>query len=220
MAVLVGLLPKRPRKCFLPAALVAMSALVAVPAEAQQVDHPASGLPIPRSHLTPEDRDRAIRIATGGAVEPGLARSPSRAGRTVVSRVEMTVGDKDDPESLFAVVTMYNYTRHETIRRVIDVARARIVSERVDNDGSAPLAPVETDQARRLVLGDSRIPQLLGASLDNVDLEFLNPLITDTRHPCFGKRVALVLFRKGRGYLTGPPSVCANLTDDEVVLED
>lgn len=138
----------------------------------------------------------------------------------MISRVEMTVGDKADPESLFAIVTMYNYERHESIRRLIDVARARIVSERVANDGSAPLAPVETDQARRLVVGDSRIPQLLGASLDTVDLEFLNPLIADTRHPCFGKRVALVLFKKDRGYLTGPSSVYANLTDDEVVLED
>lgn len=194
--------------------------LVALPASAQQADHPASGLPIPRSHLTPEERDRATRIATGGAVEPGLARSFSRTDRVVVSRVEMTVGDKNDPDSLFAIVTMYDYERHETIRRLIDVVRGRIVSERVANDGSAPLAPVETDQARRLVLSDSRIPRLLGASLDAVDLEFLNPLITDTRHPCFGKRVALVLFRKDRGYVTGPSSVYANLTDEEVVLED
>ena len=198
---------------------IALSLLAAVGVSAQQADHPAGGLPIPRSHLTPEDRARAIRIATGVAVEPGLTPSFSRAGRTVVSRVEMTVGDKDDPESLFAIVTMYNYERHETIRRLIDLLRARIASEQVANDGSAPLAPVETDQARRLVASDSRIPQFLGASLDNVDLEFLNPLITDTRHPCFGKRVALVLFKNARGYLSGPSLVYVNLTDDAVVID-
>ncbi len=201
--------------------------LASVPAKAQDIEHPASGLPIPRSRLTPKDVDLAIRIASNGSVSfgsPVAAASPSSVRRsptenTVLSRVEMAVGNKDESGSLFALVTTYNYERHETSSRLIDLTQESIVWERIANDGSAPLAPVETDEARRLALEDPRVRGLLGSFLDGVELEFLHPTITDAGHRLFGKRVALVLFKTENGYIADLPAVFANLTDAEVVLE-
>ncbi len=201
------------RSCARPLLTLFLFLLAPIPANAQEIDHPASGLPIPRSRLTPEEVELASRIAMSGSVA-------SRAGKTVLSRVKMAVGDKDEPQSLLAVVTTYNYERHETSRRLIDLTRESIVWERIVSDGSAPLAQVEVEEARRLVLQDARIQGLVGSSLDGVELEFPHPIITDARHRLFGKRVVLVLFKTEDGYRSDLPAVFANLTDAEVLLEE
>jgi len=202
--------------------------LSSVPLSAQQVDHPADGLPNPRSRLTPAEADRAVRVATGGAVTSwsptsaapsSFARAPA-AGGTVVSSVRMTVGRKDEPDSLFAVVTTYSYGTHRTTRRLIDLRRESIVWERSAADGRAPLAPVEEATAKRLALEDPRVRGLLGSSIGVVVLEILHPIIGDTGHPLFGKRVALVLFKAGHDYLAGLPAVFANLTDADIFIEE
>lgn len=205
-----------------PCRLIALLICLAVEAQAggQQTGHPADGLPVPRSRLTQEELDLAIRIATRGTAAAG-ARSYLRetsAGKTVLSRVEMTVGDKNDPDAVFAIVTAYNYERHETSRRLVDLTRGSVVWERVYNDGSAPLAPVERDRAIRLVLGDDRVRELLGEFLDDVEVEFLLPTFTGAASPFVGKRVAMALFKTEAGYLADLPTISANLTDGTVVV--
>ena len=199
-----------------------------VPANGQNIEHPASDLPIPRSRLSSEEAERAIRIATDGSVTRRSSAaaastsylSSSPDDKTVLSRVEMAIGSKDKPDSVFAIVTTYNYDRHETSRRLIDLTREAVVWERIANDGSGPLAPVEMNEARRLALEDARIRGFLGASLENVDVEFLRPIIWDPEDPLFGKRIARLLFETENGYLADLPIVIANLTDAEIVLED
>lgn len=132
----------------------------------------------------------------------------------------MTVGAKDEPDSLFAVVTTYSYGTHRTTRRLIDLRRESVVWERSADDGSAPLAPVEANEAKRLALEEPRVRGLLGSSLSGVELEILHPIIGDTGHPLFGKRVALVLFKAGNDYLADLPAVFANLTDADVFIEE
>lgn len=213
--------PCRPGVAFRAAALCLLLGIqAATPALAQNVAHPAGDLPVPRSHLTREELDLAIRVAVGGGVESPSRRSADRIARTVVARAQLAVGDKKEPGSLHAIVTTYDYDRHRTTRSLVDLNRQETVRTRITNDASAPLAPVEMNEAGRLILEDSRVSRLLGASLNDVELEFLNPTIEDRDHPCFGKRVALVLFRTDRGYRTGLPPVFANLTDGVVVLEE
>ncbi len=210
----------------MPALLLGLTA--SVPADGQDIEHPASGLPIPRSRLTSEEAERAIRIATDGSVtrlSSATVASPSYQSsspddRTVVSGVEMVAGNKDEPVSVFAIVTTYNYDRHETSRRLVDLTREAVVWERIANDGSGPLAPVEIDEAKRLALEDGRIRGFLGASPENVDIEFLRPTIRDPEDPLFGKRIAQLFFKTENDYVAGLPSVIANLTDGEIVLED
>ena len=221
---------KRLRALLAPAFLLALAALPGLGPAAraeelvsnlgQQPDDPTGGLRVPRSRLTPEELHLAIRIATTGSAQPGSRPSGDAAGgKTVVSGVEMALGDKDDPESVLAIVVTYNYERHETSRRTVDLKQKRIVREDILGDASAPLATVEKDEARRLVLANARVRELLGSHLAAVEVGFLQPTLEDAGHPYFGKRIAHALFTAGSDYL-GLPAVLVNLTDGEVLVEE
>ena len=186
---------------------------------AQDRSHPAAGLPIPQSSLSPEEQSRALEIATPeGRVLSPLELSPDARRvedrpRLIVSRIE-ALDAKD--EGRLALVTLYQYDGSIRIQRLVDLEAGRIISEDRAQDVTAPLAPVELDFARALVLADERVARLVAPHPD-IALEFLLSLSTE-RDPEFqGRRVVAVLFRTPRGYLEHP-GVYVDLTEGRVVI--
>lgn len=211
---------RNPVSVVVAALLISIPPSILPPATGQETEHPASGLPIPPSHLTGEDMDLALSIGAGRFVRSGLLErraDRSAAETTVFSGVEMVSDGK--PDSRLAIITTYNYERHETTRRLVDLNRKTVVEEHVSSDGSAPLAQVELVAAEHLVLADSRVRELLGSSFDGVQVGFLRTGTTSPDDPLFGKRTVAASFKTERGYLVGLPLVVVNLTDAKVVLE-
>jgi hypothetical protein len=194
--------------------------LSAPPILAQEREHPAAGLPVPRSSLTLEERSRALEVAVPERrILSPLALSPEArradAGpRVVVSRIE-AVDSKDEGRRV--LVTLYQYDGGVTIQRLVDLDVGRVLSEERAETTSAPLAQVERDYARALVLADERVARLLAPHPD-VSLEFLLTLTTERDRELFGRRIAAALFRTPRGYLE--QQVYVDLTAGRVFFRD
>jgi hypothetical protein len=177
--------------------------LVIAPVLAQEREHPAAGLPVPRTSLTLEERSRALEVAVReGRILSPLALFPDArrvdgAPRLVVSSIEAVDGKN---EGRLALVTLYQYEGNVTIQRLVDLETGQIVSEERAENASAPLTEAELEYARALVLADDRVGRLLAPHPD-VRLEFLLTLTTEGDRELFGRRVAATLFRTPRGYL-------------------
>jgi hypothetical protein len=193
--------------------------LNAGPVLAQERDHPAAGLPVPRSSLTLEEQARALGIAVPErrvlsplALTPE-ARRADAAPHFVVSNLE-AVDAKD--ESRLALVTLYEYGSGVTVQRLVDLEAGRVVAEERADNVSAPLAEVERDYAKALTLADERVARLL-APHPSVNVEFLLTLTTERDQELFGRRIVAALFRTPRGYLEHP-EVFVDLTGGRVIV--
>lgn len=199
-------------------------ALVAgVFASASAQDHPAANLPIPRSSLTDAEQARAIQLANpqgsiGSAAQlhPDAVSSRGTPNRVVVSRVQAVGADKTDQR--LAVVTLYQYEGNVTLNRLVDVNSGQVIDEDRIQGAGAPVANVEGEYARSLVMADSRVQQLIG-NIQGASVTLLLTNVSDPTNPLFGKRVVNALINTPEGYLTEVPRISVNLTDATVIVE-
>ena len=197
-----------------------LTLLIFASAQAQDAEHPARQLLIPQSHLS--DRQSTIAAELGASelfrMAPASVGSILGSGeRIILSSVQQV--SNNDPDSFLALVTIYNYDRHETIRRLVDLNRREVVSEKVSKGGSAPLAEVEKLAAEALIRNNARIaawPSL--NDMEDVELEFLLASTPNREDPLYGQRAAAVIFKTSRGYPQTIPKVFVSLTNARVII--
>jgi hypothetical protein len=195
---------------------------VGILAIASAQDHPAAGLTIPQSSLTPAEHARAIALAepqstasTASALHPDSARN-SGINRVVVTDVQAVGVDKTSER--LAVVTSYQYEGNLTINRLVDLNSGRVVEEDRIQNGGARFTNVEQQYARELLLRDERVRALIAPLQGQESFNFLLTTTPDPNNPLFGKRVVNVLISTPEGYLTEVPRISINLTDAAVVV--
>ena len=203
------------------AGLLGSALIVGAFASASAQDHPAANLPIPRSSLTDAEQARAIQLAnpqgsisTASQLHPSSSRT--QPNRTVVSRVQAVGADKTDQR--LAVVTLYQYEGNVTLNRLVDVNSGQVLNEDRISGAGAPVANVEGEYARSLVLADSRVQKLI-ENVQGASVTLLLTNISDPGSPLFGKRVVNALINTPEGYLTEVPRISVNLTDATVIVE-
>ena len=196
--------------------------ILAVAVAQDQSQHPAAGLSIPQSSLTPAEQARAIALA-----EPQTTISAARelhpdvsarsgGNRVVVTEVQAVGVDKTSER--LAVVTSYQYEGNLTINRLVDLNSGRVVEEDRMQNGGARFTNVEQQYARELLMGDERVRRLIEPLGGTAQFTFLLTTTPDPNNPLYGKRVVNVLIGTPEGYLTELPRISINLTDAAVVV--
>jgi hypothetical protein len=205
------------------AAALGLTFTVSVLAVAVAQDHPAAGLSIPQSSLTPAEHARAIAlaepqeaIASARELHPDGVRARSGGNRVVVTDVQAVGVDKVNER--LAVVTSYQYEGNLTINRLVDLNTGRVVEEDRMQNGGARFTNVEQQYARELLLADERIRRLIEPLQGTAQFSFLLTTTPDPNSPLFGRRVVNVLISTPDGYLTEVPRISINLTDATVVV--
>jgi hypothetical protein len=203
------------------AAALGLTFSVGILAVAAAQDHPAAGLSIPRSSLTPAEHARAIALAEPTAAISSASALHPDAARTSPNRVVVTdvqaVGVDKTSERL-AVVTSYQYEGDVTINRLVDLNSGRVIEEDRIQGGGARFTNVEQQYARELLLRDERVRALIAPLQGQETFNFLLTTTPDPNNPFYGKRVVNVLISTPEGYLTEVPRISINLTDAAVVV--
>jgi hypothetical protein len=186
-------------------------------------DHPAAGLSIPQSSLTPAEQARAIALAepsaainSAAALHPDAVSARNSPNRVVVTDVQAVGVDKTDQR--LAVVTLYQYEGNLTVNRLVDLNSGRVVEEDRLQNGGARFTNVEQQFARELLLRDERVRRLIEPLQGRQTFDFLLSTTPDPNNPLYGKRVVNVLIGTPEGYLTEVPRISINLTDAAVVV--
>jgi Cu2+-containing amine oxidase len=203
---------------------VALTLCILAGANAQgQQDHPAAGLSVPQSSLTPAEHARAIALAepsaaisNASALHPDNVSARNSPNRVVVTNVQAVGVDKVNER--LAVVTSYQYEGNLTINRLIDLNSGRVVEEDRIQNGGARFTNVEHQYARELLMRDERVRRLIEPLQGRETFNFLLTTTPDPNNPLFGKRVVNVLIATPEGYLTEVPRISINLTDAAVVV--
>ncbi len=196
---------------------------VGILATATAQDHPATGLSIPQSSLTPAEQARAIALAepsaaisSAAALHPDATHARNSPNRVVVTDVQAVGADKTSER--LAVVTSYQYEGNLTINRLVDLNSGRVVEEDRLQNGGARFTNVEQQFARELLLRDERVRRLIEPLQGRETFNFLLSTTPDPNNPLYGKRVVNVLIGTPEGYLTEVPRISINLTDAAVVV--
>jgi hypothetical protein len=186
-------------------------------------DHPAAGLSIPQSSLTPAEAARAVALAepsaaisSAAALHPEAVSARNSPNRVVVTDVQAVGIDKTSER--LAVVTSYQYEGNLTINRLVDLNSGRVVEEDRIQNGGARFTNVEQQYARELLLRDDRVRRLIEPLQGRETFNFLLSTTPDPNNPLYGKRVVNVLINTPEGYLTEVPRISINLTDAAVVV--
>jgi hypothetical protein len=192
-------------------------------AQDQTQDHPAAGLSIPQSSLTPAEHARAIALAeptaaisNASALHPDATSARTSPNRVVVTDVQAVGVDKTSER--LAVVTSYQYEGDVTINRLVDLNSGRVIEEDRIQGGGARFTNVERQYARELLLRDERVRALIAPLQGQETFNFLLTTTPDPNNPLYGKRVVNVLISTPEGYLTEVPRISINLTDAAVVV--
>jgi len=200
---------------------LAITACVLAAASAQ--DHPAAGLTIPQSSLTPAEYARAVALAepqaainTASALHPDNVSARNSPNRVVVTDVQAVGVDKTNQR--LAVVTLYQYEGNLTVNRLVDLSSGRVLEEDRIQNGGARFTNVENEYARQLLLADERVRRIVEPLGDQAQFNFLLTTTPDPSNPLYGKRVVNVLINTPDGYLTEMPRISVNLTDAAVVV--
>ena len=190
--------------------------------KAQDSDHPALNLPIPKSHLTLDELNLAVEVGANEIIpqnEVLFLRMGNPVGlRIVLSDVESV--DDNNPESQLALVTTYHYDTNQTIRRLVDLKKSEVVNEQVIDEGSASLAKIEKEVAEFLVRDNTQINDFLGAAKNELKVETILSVTKNPESQFYRKRVVLVLLKTSHGYPQFMPKIFVNLTDLEVVIQE
>lgn len=205
------------------AAALGLTFTVSVLAVAVAQDHPAAGLSIPQSSLTPAEHARAIALAepqaaisSASALHPAATSARTSQNRVVVTDVQAVGVDKTSER--LAVVTSYQYEGNLTINRLVDLNSGRVLEEDSIQNGGARFTNVEQQYARELLMADDRIRRLVEPLGGTAQFTFLLTTTPDPNNPLYGKRVVNVLISTPDGYLTEVPRISINLTDAAVVV--
>jgi len=205
------------------AAALGLTFTVSVLAVAVAQDHPAAGLSIPQSSLTPAEHARAIALAepsaaisSASALHPAATSARTSQNRVVVTDVQAVGVDKTNER--LAVVTSYQYEGNLTINRLVDLNSGRVIEEDRIQNGGARFTNVEHQYARELLLADDRIRALIAPLQGQEQFNFLLTTTPDPNSPLFGRRVVNVLISTPEGYLAEVPRISINLTDATVTV--
>lgn len=198
--------------------IIVLSALVGASAGAQSNNHPALELPVPTSNLTAEELSRAVLLGAPEALTLSVFSLRDKANGFTTVLSDVSTVDDNSPDTHLAIVTTYSYDQNETMRRLVDLERNEVIDEEITPGGAAPLAKVEKDFARALVLSDERIVERLGEDRSEVEIEMLLTSTEDPESEFFGNRVVLVIFETPRGYPQNLSKVFANLSASTVVI--
>jgi hypothetical protein len=205
------------------AGTLGLAITIGILASASAQDHPAAGLSIPQSSLTPAEHARAIALAepqaaisSAAALHPDAVQARNSPNRVVVTDVQAVGVDKTNER--LAVVTLYQYEGNLTVNRLVDLNSGRVVEEDRIQNGGARFTNVEQQYARELLLRDERIRQLIAPLQGRESFNFLLSTTPDPNNPMYGKRVVNVLISTPEGYLTEVPRISINLTDAAVVV--
>jgi hypothetical protein len=132
---------------------LALTSCILVGAHAQDPQHPAAGLTVPRSSLTPAERARAIALAepqaaisTPSALHPDAVQARNSPNRIVVTDVRAVSADKTDQR--LAVVTLYQYEGNLTVHRLVDLSSGRVLEEDQIQNGGARFTNLEASFSR------------------------------------------------------------------------
>jgi hypothetical protein len=204
------------------AAALGLTFTVSVLAVAVAQDHPAAGLSVPQSSLTPAEHARAIALAEpSAAISSASALHPEVSARSGGNRVVVTdvqaVGVDKTGERL-AVVTSYQYEGNLTTNRLVDLNSGRVLEVDQMQNGGARFTNVEQQYARDLLLADDRIRALIAPLQGQEQFNFLLTTTPDPNSPLFGRRVVNVLISTPEGYLAEVPRISINLTDATVTV--
>ena len=187
--------------------------------KAQDSDHPALNLPIPKSHLTSDELNLAVEIGANEVFSQNqVSILHMDSQRIVLSDVESV--DDNNPESQLALVTTYHYDTNQTIRRLVDLINSKVVNEQVIDGGSASLAEIEQVAAEFLVRENTPINDFLGAAKNELKVETILSVTKNPESQFYHKRVVLVLLKTIHGYPQFMPKIFVNLTDLEVVIQE
>jgi hypothetical protein len=206
------------------AGLLGSALVVGVMASAGAQDHPAAGLPLPRSSLTTAETARAVQaaspqgsIANAAGLHPDAVSARGTPNRVVVSRVDPVTVDQTNER--LAVVTLYEYEGNTTINRVVDVNTGAVLREDRSASGGAPIAEVESQYANQLLMADQRVRNILDRYQGNARFDLLVTTSADPNSPLYNKRVVSALIATPYGYLANGPRITVNLTDAAVILD-
>jgi hypothetical protein len=198
-------------------------AVTCVIASASAQDHPAAGLPIPRTSLTDAEHARAIALAepstaitAAAGLHPDGTHARSGPNRVVVTDVQAVGVDKTSER--LAVVTLYQYEGNITVNRLVDLSSGRVIEEDRLPGGGARFTNVEREYALQLLMADDRVRRLIDPLGGEAHFDLLLSTTPDPSNPLFGKRVVNVLISTPDGYLTEVPRISVNLTDAAVVV--
>ncbi len=168
----------------MPRSIVAVSVAAAFYANVAAAQHPAADLPMAPPPLSTEERAAAIAAATADRTAISVFDlEPRRDGRLVVTDVTLADPQEKDSSGRFAVVTLYQYDRGATVRRLVDVRSRAVVRESTTDNDTPPLARVELEYARALGLAEPAIVERLGPWRDQVEVEALVSATSDFKRP-------------------------------------
>jgi hypothetical protein len=213
------------------------------PADIASQRRPAAQRPAPRQPevlpldpLTPEEKERAARVASSNARIKELLGS----GTPRVVYVEFLALKPDDESRAqerdrrpirigrHAEVVLYNPENDRGARVIVELDRQDSVRqvERLDSD-LVPLTFEDLEVARDLALRSPEVRSFLGADADRfrvlrqaqirrgdeqqIAVEGLRYRTTNPNDPCYRQRCVALLFRRGRVYI-GNANVLVNLS--------
>jgi hypothetical protein len=172
--------------------------------------------------LTPVEEQLAVQLADpSGAIRsaamlhPDATQARGSPNRVVVSRIEPV---RNDSGQRLAVVTFYQYEGNITTSRLVDLDKNVIITERSSRDVGTPVAEVELEYARALLMGDERVKQLIEPFQGAVNIGLIPTVINDPAHPMYGKRVVTAMINTPEGFVTGI-HITVNLTDATVNVQ-
>lgn len=232
--------PTRLRRRARPSPLLALAALALLLTPSHNA---YSQQPKPFDPLTPDERERAARIATGDE----RTRAMLSRGKQRLISVELADDKPDeslrtrreDPDRAaqtgrFAEVVYFRYETNDGVRVLVDLYGNRVNNVSQLDARGVPLAFEEIEEAAALALRDRSLRSLLGSSADryravrsdadNPDdesalrVEGLRLLTSSPNDPCWQHRCISLLFRRGREYLTYT-DVTVDLTKQTVRVE-
>jgi hypothetical protein len=173
--------------------------------------------------LTSAEEAQAVRLAqpqgaiqAASALHPDAAVARGTSTRVVVSRVEPV--RSDDPSRRLAVVTLYQYEGNVTTNRLVDLDSNTVINERTGQDVGTPVADVEAEYARSLLMSDRRVSEMLAPFQGQVDIGLIPTVVDDPADPQYGKRIVRALINTPQGFVTGV-QISVNLSDATVNVQ-
>lgn len=182
---------------------------------------PAGAADPPKDLLRLADKDKvkAYRDEVERAAEFGDRLANKRVVLAAMVGYKRKVDDKADAAASEVVETLhYDYDRGKTVRTVYDLTAKKVVKSDLLEAHPTPLAVDEVTAAKQLAQEkDAKVAALLAKhGADQVTVSTLAPVVSDKKHPNYGKRLAVLIYSPA-GKLTESRRVTVNLSDKSVV---
>lgn len=197
------------------ALLLPLASCAALQGEAGPVEVPALPTPPPLA-LDETEQRRAGEIAERNANVAALLR-PGPSYLTSVDLVRDKEAEERGAAARLALVTHYSYDGDLTVETLVDLTRGEVVEVRSASNQPTPLSTAEFERATELALDDPQVREQLPVPREQITVEPLLTRAASPDDPLFGHRIARLLFKVGRDYLSAP-EVHVDLTDERVIV--